>query len=65
MSEHRATISWHKETESFDYNDFDREIKGERQVDYRTPFQQDRDRLVHTGAFRRPTPPQLSLFPGD
>jgi dGTPase len=36
------------------YNDFDLETwEGGRGSDYRTPFQQDRDRLVHTAAFRR------------
>lgn len=36
------------------YNDFDLETwGGPRGWDYRTPFQQDRDRLIHTAAFRR------------
>ncbi len=36
------------------YNDFDQETwEGSRGCNYRTPFQQDRDRLVHTAAFRR------------
>lgn len=36
------------------YNDFDREIwNGPRNTDYRTPFQQDRDRVIHSSAFRR------------
>ena len=36
------------------YNDFDVETwERPRGQDYRTPFQQDRDRVVHTAAFRR------------
>lgn len=36
------------------YNDFDKEIwNGPRNIDYRTPFQQDRDRVIHSSAFRR------------
>ena len=36
------------------YNDFDVETwEGPRGCEYRTPFEQDRDRLVHTAAFRR------------
>lgn len=35
------------------YNDFDKELQGRRIPDYRSPFQQDRDRIVYTSAFRR------------
>lgn len=35
------------------YNDFDLELQGRRNPDYRTPFQQDRDRIIYTSAFRR------------
>lgn len=35
------------------YGDFDVELLGERISDYRSPFQQDRDRIVYTSAFRR------------
>ncbi|MDR1282611.1 MAG: dNTP triphosphohydrolase [Opitutaceae bacterium] len=41
-------------TNSF-YNDFDRETWGElpRKIDYRTPFQIDRDRVIHSHSFRK------------
>jgi len=40
-------------TNSF-YNSFDTECLDElRKDDYRTPFEQDRDRIIHTSAFRR------------
>jgi dGTP triphosphohydrolase len=36
------------------YNDFDVETwEGPRSCEYRTPFEQDRDRLIHTATFRR------------
>lgn len=36
------------------YNAFDLEnLTGDREVDYRTPFQVDRDRILYTAAFRR------------
>lgn len=35
------------------YGDFDLETTEPRSADYRTPFQRDRDRLIHTAAFRR------------
>lgn len=36
------------------YTDFDREtVGGDRQPDYRTPFQIDRDRIIHSHAFRK------------
>ncbi len=35
------------------YNEFDQELQGRRNPDYRTPFQQDRDRIIYTSAFRR------------
>jgi len=38
------------------YTEFDHEIHGQRTAmddEYRTPFQRDRDRLVHASAFRR------------
>jgi dGTPase len=36
------------------YTDFDRETwAGERRRDYRTPFQIDRDRIIHSHAFRK------------
>ncbi|AHF91484.1 deoxyguanosinetriphosphate triphosphohydrolase [Opitutaceae bacterium TAV5] len=36
------------------YNDFDRETwGGERKIDYRTPFQIDRDRVIHSHSFRK------------
>lgn len=36
------------------YNDFDRESWGAgRRLDYRTPFQIDRDRVIHAHAFRK------------
>jgi dGTPase len=40
-------------TNSF-YNSFDTECLDEqRKDDYRTPYEQDRDRIIHTSAFRR------------
>jgi dGTPase len=40
---------------NFFYNEFDfeRVEKSERQGDYRTPFQIDRDRIIHSSEFRR------------
>jgi dGTPase len=37
------------------YNSFDTEcqLQDERRNDYRTPFEQDRDRIIHTASFRR------------
>lgn len=36
------------------YTDFDSEpLGGGRKRDYRTPFQMDRDRIIHAGAFRK------------
>lgn len=35
------------------YNSFDYECLSERESDYRTPFQQDRDRIIYSFAFRR------------
>ncbi len=35
------------------YNSFDYECLLERERDYRTPFQQDRDRIIYSFAFRR------------
>ncbi|MEM9158179.1 MAG: dGTP triphosphohydrolase [Verrucomicrobiota bacterium] len=37
------------------YNDFDKEplLGGNRPQDYRTPFQIDRDRIIHSSAFRK------------
>jgi dGTPase len=36
------------------YNAFDREpLGGDRAADYRTPFQMDRDRIIHAHAFRK------------
>lgn len=35
------------------YNSFDSECLHERESDYRTPFQQDRDRIIYSFAFRR------------
>ncbi|OGC09102.1 deoxyguanosinetriphosphate triphosphohydrolase, partial [candidate division KSB1 bacterium RBG_16_48_16] len=35
------------------YNDFDVETLEKRNSDYRTPFQTDRDRIIHSFAFRR------------
>jgi dGTPase len=36
------------------YNDFDQEVfEGERTADYRSPFQVDRDRVIHSQVFRR------------
>lgn len=36
------------------YTEFDTaDLSGVRTGDYRTPFQQDRDRIIHTSAFRR------------
>src|SRR4051794_14561499 len=36
------------------YNDFDSEpLGGDRRRDYRTPFQMDRDRIIHAHAFRK------------
>jgi dGTPase len=35
------------------YNDFDLELQERRNPDYRHPFQQDRDRIIYTSAFRR------------
>ncbi len=36
------------------YNDFDRAcLEGKRTEDYRSPFEVDRDRIIHSSAFRR------------
>lgn len=35
------------------YQPFDFDVLGRRVPDYRTPFQQDRDRIIYTSAFRR------------
>jgi dGTPase len=36
------------------YQDFDTEpVEGQRRADYRTPFQIDRDRIIHAHAFRK------------
>jgi len=35
------------------YNEFDVELLDRRNPDYRSPFQQDRDRVIYTSAFRR------------
>ena len=35
------------------YNEFDVELQERRNPDYRTPFQQDHDRIIYTSAFRR------------
>lgn len=35
------------------YTAFDVELLDRRMADYRTPFQQDRDRIIYTSAFRR------------
>ena len=35
------------------YNEFDYECLQRRERDYRTPFQQDRDRIIYSFAFRR------------
>lgn len=37
------------------YNSFDTacQLQDERKNDYRTPFEQDRDRIIHTASFRR------------
>lgn len=36
------------------YNSFDTQCReDERKEDYRTPFEQDRDRIIHTASFRR------------
>lgn len=35
------------------YNDFDTDLLGERTSDFRTPFQQGRDRIIYSSAFRR------------
>ena len=35
------------------YNDFDTDLLGERTPDFRTPFQQGRDRIIYSSAFRR------------
>lgn len=36
------------------YNDFDYEcVETQRSSDYRSPFERDRDRIIHTSAFRR------------
>ena len=37
------------------YNSFDTacQLQDERRNDYRTPFEQDRDRIIHTASFRR------------
>jgi len=48
-----ATMKDRLEGNAF-YNGFDLETwEGPRGCEYRTPFEQDRDRLVHTAAFRR------------
>ena len=35
------------------YNEFDTETLGYRREDYRTEFEKDRDRIIHSSAFRR------------
>lgn len=35
------------------YNDFDTDLWGKRTSDFRTPFQQGRDRIIYSSAFRR------------
>ena len=35
------------------YNEFDVQLQARRIPDYRSPFQQDRDRIIYTSAFRR------------
>jgi len=52
------------------YTEFDREIYGTRTPpdadgDYRTAFQQDRDRLIHTSAFRRLQAKTQMFKPGE
>jgi len=52
------------------YTEFDREIYGTRTPpdadgDYRTAFQQDRDRLIHTSAFRRLQAKTQVFKPGE
>ena len=52
------------------YQDFDVERRenfssSASQEDYRTPFQQDRDRIIHTGAFRRLQNKTQVFFSGE
>ncbi|NUQ82192.1 MAG: dNTP triphosphohydrolase [Bacteroidetes bacterium] len=48
------------------YSDFDTNTPGgERKADYRTPFEMDRDRLIHTSAFRRLQAKTQVFFAGE
>ena len=45
--------------------DFERVLESSRQEDYRTPFQIDRDRLIHSSEFRRLQGKTQVFIPGD
>ena len=47
------------------YNDFDIQSIKERNTDYRTPFQIDRDRIIHSFAFRRLQAKTQVFFSGE
>jgi dGTPase len=47
------------------YNEFDFESHEKRGVDYRTPFQIDRDRIIHSFAFRRLQAKTQVFFSGE
>jgi len=48
------------------YNEFDTEcFEGKRKADYRTPFEIDRDRVIHTFAFRKLQSKTQVFLPGE
>jgi len=47
------------------YNDFDCETLEKRDYDYRSPFQVDRDRIIHSFAFRRLQAKTQVFFSGE
>ena len=47
------------------YNDLDRDFLEPTRTDYRTPFQQDRDRIIYSSAFRRLQAKTQVFFSGE
>ena len=47
------------------YNSFDLECREKRNRDYRSPFQQDRDRIIHSFSFRRLQAKTQVFFSGE
>jgi dGTPase len=47
------------------YNSFDLECREKRNRDYRSPFQQDRDRVIHSFSFRRLQAKTQVFFSGE